>query len=135
MADLPPYKPGQEVTEGLIYRRIPNRGTYYDYDLEMVDVSAFILRPRDRGSLSALLNREEARASLKIPVHKGFGLCVLDVAKMKAETSGQARVEFAPTPGAFGASHVSILGCQDEEVRVILALIAEIDVEPERPVA
>jgi hypothetical protein len=79
------------------------------------------------------LDRDDARASLTIPLHKGYGLCVLDIERMRAETANQAGIEFAPTRNPFGASHVKILGCTIEEVREILALIAEVDVHPEKP--
>ena len=127
-----PYAPGDEVPEGRVYRRIPNYGTYFDYDNEMVHVSLFVPRPQDKGVLSAFLGREDAIASLTLPLHEGFGLCALDVATMRALTDDQARIEFAPTAGPFGATHVRILGCAIEEVRDILALIAEVEVQPQR---
>jgi len=115
-----------------VYRRIPNYGTYFDYDNELVHVSLFVPRPKDKGVLSALLSRADAIASLDLPRHEGFGLCVLDIAEMRAMTDEQARIEFAPTPGPLGTSHVKIMGCLVEEVREILALIAVVDVQPNR---
>ena len=132
MAVPRPYAPGDDVPEGRVYRRIPNYGTYFDYDNEMVHVSLFVPRPRDKGFLSAFLNRADAIASLELPQHDGFGLCVLDIATMRALTDEQARIEFAPTPWPLGASHVKIIGCMVEEVREILALIAVVDVQPNR---
>ena len=126
------YAPGDEVREGRVYRRIPNYGTYFDYENEMVHVSLFVPRPRDKGVLSAFLNRADAIASLECPEHAGFGLCGLEIAAMRELTAEQARIEFAPTLSPFGASHVKILGCLVEEVREALSLIAEVELQPVR---
>jgi hypothetical protein len=128
--DLSSYAPGQEVTRGIVYRRIPNREEYFDHDEGLPDLAAFIPRPQDGGALSAHLDRDEAEAALTSARHKGFGLCALDIATMKDATAGRVVVEFFPTPRSH--SHVRIHGCTGDEVRAILIALAEVIREPDK---
>jgi len=118
-----------------VYRRIPNFGTFYDYANGLVDVSLFVPRLKDAGVLSAYLSRDDAYASLELPRHRGYGICVLDIARMRDLAGDQVGVEFAPTGAAFGASHAKIHGCTDEGVRDILSLIAEVELAPDKTLA
>lgn len=87
-------------------------------------------QPREKDGpnrISAYLSEDDARASLEDPRHKGFGLCVLDIETLIAETDGAAWVEFD------AGSHVRIYGCDDEYVQLILATISEVLIEPAKP--
>lgn len=71
----------------------------------------------------------KARAALKQPKHKRFGLCALDIAKIKRETKGTAHVS---PPLKAGASHVRIENCEDEGVQQALARLATVIQPPTR---
>jgi hypothetical protein len=58
-----------------------------------------------------------------------FGLCALDIAKIKRETKGRAHVS---PPLKAGASHVRIENCEVEEVQQALARIATVLQPPTR---
>jgi hypothetical protein len=112
---------GREIAEGTVYRRIhPN---HFDYDVGVPTFLAFRPREIDKGGLSADVDLGKARAALKQPQHKRFGLCALDIAKIKQETKGTAQVK--PLLKA-GASHVRIENFEDEEVQQALARLATV---------
>jgi hypothetical protein len=112
---------GREIAEGTVYRRIhPN---HFDYDLGVPTFLAFRPREKDKGGLSADLDLGLARAALKQPRHKRFGLCALNIARIKQETKGTAHVS---PPLKAGASHVRIEHCEDEEVQQALARLATV---------
>lgn len=118
---------GREIPEGTVYRRIhPN---HFDHDLGVPTLLAFRPRAIDKGGLSADLDLAKARAVLKQPRHKGFGLCALDIAKIKQETKGTAHVS---PPLRAGVSHVRIENCEGEEVQQALARLATVIQQPTR---
>jgi len=118
---------GREIPESTVYRRIhPN---HIDYGLGVPTFLAFRPRAIDKGGLSADLDLAKARAALKQPRHKGFGLCALDIAKIKRETKETAHVS---PPLRAGASHVRIENCEDEEVQQALARFATVIQLPTR---
>jgi hypothetical protein len=129
--DLKSLKPGQEVTEGFVYRRIPNTETDFDYDEMLPEPSTFVPRIRDRGAISGHLDEAEAMAQLADPRHAGFGLAAFDIDTLRRESAGKARVVF--DPGRRSRSHVRIYGCDDDNVRLLLATIAEMIREPGKP--
>jgi len=130
--DLSAYEPGQEVTRGTVYRRIPNWEGFFDYEEDVPDLAVFTPRPQDQGALSAHLDQNEVLKALASPRHAGFGLLRLDIETMKRETAGRIRVEFDPR-GLGSRSHVRIHGCTDDEIRALLANLAEVVHPPEQP--
>ena len=118
----------EELTDGTVYRRIPNWPTYYDQDSGRPERITFEPRPQDRGALSADLNREVAERALKQQRHEGFGLCSLAIPEIKRVTNGVARVNKPPA----GESHVRIENCDSEDVQLALALIAKVEIPPQR---
>ena len=82
-------------------------------------------------ALSADLDVRGMAASLEQPQHAGFGICELDIERMKAATGGRVWVEFAPT--RHSPSHVRIHGCAAPEVEVIRVILAEMVHIPTRP--
>jgi hypothetical protein len=129
--DLRSLKRGDEVTDGYVYRRIPNFESHYNYEASRPEPAAFVPRFRDEGFLSGHLDEAEARAALADPRLKGFGLCKLDIDVMRRESAGRIQVIFAPWKES--RSHVRIAGCTQEEVPMLLADIAEIVEEPGQP--
>ena len=75
------------------------------------------------------MDLRKARAALEKPQHKRFGLCALDIAKIKRETKGRAHVS---PPLKAGASHVRIENCEVEKVQQALARIATVLQPPTR---
>jgi hypothetical protein len=117
---------GREIPEGTVYRCIhPN---HFDYDVGVPTFLAFRPREIDKGGLSADLDHK-ARAALKQQRHKRFGLCALDIIKIKQETKGTAYVS---PPLKAGASHVRIENCEDEEVQQALVRLASVIQPPAR---
>lgn len=128
--DTPPIAERQEVVSGLLYRRIPNWEGYFDYEADRPDILTFTPRPQDAGCLSAHLDADEAAVELSLTKHRGFGLCALDIGRIKVETGGVVWVE--PAPSARARSHVRVHNCDSIEVQEKLARIAQIARRPER---
>lgn len=55
-----------------------------------------------------------------------FGLCRIDIEELTKQTEGRSWVEFWPTAAPLGEAHVRIHGCDELEVQVVLARIAEL---------
>jgi hypothetical protein len=113
-----------ELTEGTVYRRIPNYPTYFDPDSGRPERAAFEPRAQDKNGLSVDLVRDVAEQALKQPRHEGFGLCSLNIADIVRVTNGVARIKKPPP----GQSHVRIENCSSEEVQLALAEIAKIEI-------
>jgi hypothetical protein len=124
----PPYADGEELYAGLIYRRYPGRPNYVNPASGGPTFYAFRPREKDRGALSAYLKdyvtEGEARTNPHDPTDRSFGLCVLDIAKIREATSGVAGVRYKRTGGSIGHAHVQIYGCQDVDVQQQLAVLA-----------
>ena len=123
--------PGQIITRGTVYRRIPNWDGFFDYEDGVPDLALFVPRPQDGFALSAHLDEQEARRALQQPPHEGFGLCALDIETMVHVTAARVHVVAAPTERA--RSHVRILGATDSGIRALLASIAEVILAPRAP--
>jgi hypothetical protein len=123
----PSYRRGHRLTEGRLYRRIPNWAGFFDDEAGQPEPLIFQPREKDQGCISTFLIEDEARASLESPQHEGFGLCVLDVEKMIAETGGAASAVLDK------GSHVRIHGCDDEYVQLTLAAISDVLIPPAKP--
>jgi hypothetical protein len=121
----PSYSPGDRLPSGKVYRRIPNWKTHFDFETGKPDLASFQEHPQTPNCISADLNSEEIVGSLNDRRHTGFGMCVLDIERMAAETGDRAWVEFTPRDPPGSPTHVSIHGCGDAEVQAILADLAE----------
>jgi len=111
---------------GIVYRPIPNWAGYYDDELGQPAPLAFA--PLENEGLNWVWtfgNEDDAGRSLQ--QHKGFGLCWLDLEEVIFETAGYAKVEF------YSESYIKIHGCANEYVRLTLAAIAEVLIEPAKP--
>ena len=126
----PPYEDGDEISEGLIYRRIPNIAGYFDPGAGLPTFLAFTPRERDKGALSAHLKdyvtEEEAATNPRNPQDKTFGLCVLDIAEIRAATNGGVTTRYHRTTGPLGHAHVRVYGCGDEALAHQVALLARV---------
>ena len=118
------HRSGEEITEGTVYRRIPNWRGYFDPRTGRPLRKTFEPRPQDEGALSTDLARSEAER--KLEKHPGFGLCALDIEQMRTQTGGKARV-VRTLPER---SHVRILGCDGEDVQEQLADLAQVLTPP-----
>jgi hypothetical protein len=127
----PPYVDGEEITAGLIYRRIPNRPGFFDHDNNCPRFLAFWPSERDRraGGISALLkdyvSEEEARTNPHDREDRTFGLCLLDIAAIRVIRAAGVRYNPRGT-GTIGRAHVQIYGCEDVEVQQQLVLLAKV---------
>ena len=114
-----------ELTEGVIFRRIPNWPTHFDEKASRPEIDAFVPRPRDEGCLSAHTDEAEAREELAKPQHTGFGLCRLDIGAVRRATNGAVTV-WATGP----RSHVEIRNCGSPPVQLVLAKLAVVVISP-----
>lgn len=112
-----------ELSAGVVYRRIPNRRTHFDEDAGRPERGAFEPRPSDNNGLSVDVDRSAAES--KLQQYPGFGLCALDIAEIKRVTGGSAWVA-KPLSG----SHTRIENCDREEVQLALANIATVVIPP-----
>ncbi len=125
-----PYADGDEITEGVFYRRIPNRETHFEHEAGVPTYLAFFPRQQDQGVLSAYLKDyvgvEEARTDPNKPDDRTFGLCELDIAEIRAATKGTVSIRFAPTRQPLGHAHVKVYGCADIEIATKIAKLAKV---------
>lgn len=111
------------MTTGEVYRRIP---PYYVGSKGQISYKAFRVREEDQGGLSVDLDLKTAMANLKRirrlkAEFSGFVLAVLDVARIRTETSAWVRA-----PIKEGVSHTRIENCASIDVQRALAVIARI---------
>lgn len=79
-----PYRRGQEITDGVVYRRIPNRPTFYDHEQHRPTSQTFrrdAQEPYVSMSLASLCTMDEVMAGDE---HRDFGLCSLPVSSLIA---------------------------------------------------
>lgn len=130
----PPYADGDEITHGKVYRRIPALATHFDDDAQRPTFEAFQPRSHEE-AVSVLLKdyvtSEQARRNPRRPDDDSFGLCEIDVEKVRAATRGVS-FRYKPTRGALGHAHVQMFGCKDDEQAVIVARLAEVIVPPHK---
>lgn len=125
--DLSRYRPGEEIAEGFVYRRVPNRDKHFNFNTGRPRREAY--EPKPGQSLSAYLVSTEAGEPLKEPRFSKFGLSRLDIAQMRAKTGGKIRVRFTKS----GSSHVDIYGSDDDiDVQEALAGLAVMVILPRR---
>jgi hypothetical protein len=135
----PPYADGQDIHEGLIYRRIPPWGNAFDRVSQQATFLAFEPSQRDlkAGGISALLKEyvteEEARTNPHNPEDRRFGLCLLDIAAIRIAAGGTAGVRYKPTARPLGHAHVQIYGCESVDVQQQLAVLAKVVRPPSVP--
>ncbi len=128
----PPFAVGEEITDGLIYRRIlPDQEYFVD---GRPTYRVFRPRVKDRGWLSAYLkgyiSAEDARTKHQARNPQKYGLCEINIARAREVTGGRFRVFYRPTSASH--AHVGAYGCDnDEEVQVILADIAVVKRAPD----
>lgn len=132
----PPYADGDEITEGKVYRRIPALATHFYYDVQLPRFEAFQPRSHE-DALSVLLKDyvtpEEARKNPRNPHDDSFGLCEIDIRKVRDVTAGAVVFRYKPTSGVLGHAHVQVFGCKDDKQAVIIAQLAEVIVSPRGP--
>ena len=125
-----PHADGDEITEGIIYRRIPNRETHFEREAGIPTYFAFFPRPQDHGVLSAYLkdyvSEEEARTDPNRPGDRTFGLCELDIAKIRTATQEAVSVRYAPSTQPLGYAHVKVYGCAEIEVATQIAKLVKV---------
>ena len=132
-----PYHQGQRITEGHVFRRIPNWRTHFDEDEGRPDITAFAPRLQDGDALSAHLETlvsevQAIRFMDEDPGLRNFGLCRLDIGQIVKETDGLAWVEYRGTAQpVLGHAHVVIRDCRAVEIQLVLARIARV-VRPPR---
>jgi len=101
--------PRQSITEGTVYRRIPDWPSHFDHATRRATYLAFMPRRQDQGAVSLLLKglvtEDEAGRNPRNPSDRTFGLCELDVAEVREITGEGCHSKQCP------ASRTS--GCMD----------------------
>ena len=117
--------PRQSITEGTVYRRIPDWPSHFDHATRRATYLAFMPRRQDQGAVSLLLKglvtEDEAGRNPRNPSDRTFGLCELDVAEVREITGG--RVSFEAVPGQ---PHVWMYGCDDVALAALIATRARV---------
>ncbi len=69
------------------------------------------------------------------PCLRPFGLCALDIEKVRAATMGRTRVIYDPDRDdpRLGHAHVLLTSCDDEQIQAILMEIAHLIRPPDEP--
>ena len=134
-----PLSDGDEVFEGRLFRRIPNRKNRFDLATRRPLLGAFEARPIDEGELSAHLEAlASEQAVLNVmqadPRLKLFGLSAIDVEAVRAELGARSKVIYRPDPedAQLGHAHCVITNLDDEELQAVLLRHAHVLVEPQQ---
>ena len=117
--------PRQRITEGTVYRRIPDWPSHFDQATRRATYLAFVPRRQDQGAVSLLLKglvtEDEARRNPRNPSDRTVGLCELDVAEVREITAGRVSFE-----AVSGQPHVWMYGCDDVALAALVATRARV---------
>lgn len=124
MSDLP-FTPGQTITAGVLYRRIPNYSSMYVYAENRPASSAFRVKPEDEYLSMALKGQTTADDMLQ--GYAGFGLCEVDV-----EDLVELKLTVTYEPAQGDTAHVAVRGVT-KSIRGKIAAVARVVVAPGPP--
>jgi hypothetical protein len=124
VSDLP-YQPGQTITAGVLYRRIPNYSSLYLYSDRRPTNAAFRVKREDEYLSMSLKDLTTVGEMLR--GHDGFGLCEIDASDLV-----RLGLDVTYEPEPEDRAHVAVRGVT-KSLRGKMALIARVVVEPGPP--
>ena len=117
-----PVNPGEVVTEGLVYRFIPNLEIYWEYDRDRPSPRAFRLRPNE-GDVSMYLNGLTTSGCLRM-FKPTFGLYAFPVDRLLG--LGGVTVVYDPDhTQQEGGSKVAVRGINRRRAELMAREIGE----------
>ncbi|MGH7267693.1 MAG: hypothetical protein ACREMB_22985 [Candidatus Rokuibacteriota bacterium] len=99
---------GQRVTEGVLYRFIPNLAVYWEYDRDRPSPRAFRSRPGEKDGVSMYIEGHTTLERLKA-LRPSFGIYGIEVERLLQEE--RLSVNYDPD-GTLpeGRAHVTVIG-------------------------
>lgn len=117
-----PVAPGEVVTEGLLYRFIPNLEVYWEYDLDRPSPRAFRRRPNE-GDVSMYLNGLTTTGCLRIlkPRFGIYGFRVKDLLAL-----GGVAITYDPDHTQLeGGAKVAVTGINRRRAEAMARVIGD----------
>ncbi len=122
---------GQRVTDGVLYRFIPNLVVYWEYDRDRPSPRVFRSRPGEKDGVSLFIEGHTLLARLEA-LQPSFGICAIDVARLLQEP--RLSVIYDPDETLpEGRAHVVVAGVNRRVAEWIAREVASVVKKPALP--